>query len=197
MGLELIPQDVRDKFTIEERGHACAILAADYPNELKDIIDCLRQFSLPRSHIVAEGGARSLISKGIDGFFLQRGWTEKQFNIRIEVDGGEIPIPTHHIDNYRNRVGIEVEWNNKTEFYDRDLNNFRLLKDLRVLSVGVIITRLTELLGVIKEARDSKTSSGASTTHWNKLIPKVDGGGAGCCPLLLIGMGKACYDCNA
>src|SRR5262245_30455801 len=115
MGLESIPKDVRKRFTIEERGHACAILASDFPNELKDILDCLRQFSLPRSHIIAKGGARSLISKGIDGFFLARGWKETQFNIKIEVDRVEIPIPTHHIDNYRNRVGIEVEWNNKTE----------------------------------------------------------------------------------
>jgi hypothetical protein len=135
MGLNVIPQDVRKRFTIQERGHACAILAADFPAELMDIVDCLRQFSLRRSHIIAKGGARSLISKGIDGFFLGRGWKETQFNIKIEVDNVAIPIPTHHIDNYKNRVGIEVEWNNKTEFYDRDLNNFRLLKDMRVLSV--------------------------------------------------------------
>ena len=38
-----------------------------------------------------------------------------------------------------------MEWNNKTEFYDRDLNNFRLLWEMRVLPVGVIITRLYEL----------------------------------------------------
>jgi hypothetical protein len=36
-----------------------------------------------------------------------------------------IPVPTHKIDNFKNRIGLEVEWNNKTEFYDRDLNNFR------------------------------------------------------------------------
>ena len=38
--------------------------------------------------------------------------------------------------------------NNKTEFYDRDLNNFRLLHQLHVLSVGVIITRVSELQDV-------------------------------------------------
>ena len=31
-----------------------------------------------------------------------------------------------------------------SEFYDRDLNNFRILRQLKVLSVGIIITRLTE-----------------------------------------------------
>jgi hypothetical protein len=36
-----------------------------------------------------------------------------------------------------------------------------------------------------------------NTTHWNQLIPRVNGGAAGGCPLLLIGMGMACYDPNA
>jgi len=61
------------------------------------------------------------------------------------VDDKPIPLPTHKIDNFKNEVGLEVEWNNKTEFYDRDLNNFRLLKELRVLAVGVIVTRMSEL----------------------------------------------------
>jgi len=33
------------------------------------------------------------------------------------------------VDCFKNRVAIEVEWNNKDPFYDRDLNNFRLLYD--------------------------------------------------------------------
>ena len=33
-------------------------------------------------------------------------------------------------------IALELEWNNKTEFYDRDLNNFRLLFDLRVALAG-------------------------------------------------------------
>jgi len=70
-----------------------------------------------------------------------------------------------------------VEWNNKTEFYDRDLNNFRLLNVLNVLSVGVIITRVSELQRLFDELGKG-ASYGASTTHWDKLIPKVDGGGA-------------------
>jgi hypothetical protein len=142
------------------------------------------------------GGGRSPIPIAIDGFLLARGWQSKSFNIKIEVDGQAIPIPTHHIDNFKNRVGVEVEWNNKTEFYDRDLNNFRLLKDLRVLSVGVIITRMSELQNLFDDLGKGP-SYGNSTTHWNKLIPKVEGGSAGGCPLLMVGMGMACYDANS
>jgi restriction endonuclease BglII len=193
MGLKGIPSAVRDRYYIEERGHACAILAGDFPDEFSDIIDCLGEFVLRKSHILTPGGGRSPISTALDGFLHKRGWREKSFDIKITIDGSPVPIPTHKIDNFRNEVGLEVEWNNKTEFYDRDLNNFRLLRELRVLSVGVMITRLTELQELFDKLGKG-ASYGASTTHWDKLIPKVDGGGAGGCPLLLVGMGMRCYD---
>jgi len=193
VSLESIPRAIREKFHIEERGHAAAILSADYPKEFKDIMDCLRDFVLRKSQILTRGGAKSLISIGIDGFLAARGWQEKSFDIKITVDGKPVSIPTHSIDDFKNEVGLEVEWNNKTEFYDRDLNNFRLLKELRVLSVGVMITRMSELQALFNKLGRGE-SYGASTTHWNKLIPKVDGGGAGGCPLLLVGMGMNCYD---
>jgi hypothetical protein len=196
MGLGLIPTTLRGKYTFEERDHACAILATDFPSEFQDLLDCLAAFKLKKRDILTPGGGRSPIPIAIDGFLKQRGWAPKDFDIKIEVDGSLIPIPTHSIDNFKNRVGVEVEWNNKTEFYDRDLNNFRLLKELRVLSVGVIITRLTELQELFNQLGKG-ASYGASTTHWDKLMPKVNGGGAGCCPLLLIGMGMKCYDPNS
>ena len=193
MGLESIPQAVRDRYHIDERGHASAILASDYPNEFQDIMECLAGFVLRRSHILTPGGGRSPISAALDVFLRERGWQEKSFDIQITIDGNPVPIPTHKIDNFKNGVGLEVEWNNKTEFYDRDLNNFRLLKELRVLAVGVMVTRMSELQELFNSLGKGK-SYGASTTHWDKLIPKVDGGGAGGCPLLLVGMGMNCYD---
>jgi hypothetical protein len=193
MPIDSIPRAIRDRYRIEERGHACAILAEDYPNEFKDLVECLTAFVLKRSHIMAGGGGRSQIPTTIDGFLHERGWREEKFDIAITVDGNPVPIPTHKIDNFRNEVAVEVEWNNKTEFYDRDLNNFRLLKDLRALAVGVIITRLSELRTLFTEL-GVWHKYGTTSTHWNKLIPKVDGGGAGGCPLLLVGIGASCYD---
>lgn len=193
MGVESIPQTIRNKYHVDERGHASAILASDYPNEFKDIMDCLAGFVLKKSHILTPGGGRSPISATLDNFLQRRGWREKSFDIKITIDGNPVPIPTHKIDDFKNEVGLEVEWNHKTEFYDRDLNNFRLLKELRVLAAGVMITRMSELQELFNRLGKGK-SYGASTTHWDKLIPKVDGGGAGGCPLLLVGMGMNCYD---
>ena len=185
MGLDLLPRGIRKKYRFDERHHAVAIMAADFQVELADIIECLTRFRLRKSHILAAGGGRSQISATLDSFLqLERGWAKKKFDIQRVVDGLPSPMPTHEIDNFKNRIGVEVEWNNKTEFYDRDLNNFRLLWELGVISVGVIITRQSELQTLFDELGKGP-SYGASTTHWNKLIPKVDGGGAGGCPLLL------------
>ena len=196
MGVDLIPEDVRARYRFDERGHATAILASDFPQELGEILEALRAFTLKRTDILTPGGGRSPIPIAIDGSLRKRGWGPKSFDIKITIDGKPIPIPTHEIDNFKTRIGIEVEWNNKTEFYDRDLNNFRLLNVLNVLSVGVIITRVSELQELFNQLGKG-ASYGASTTHWNKLIPKIDGGGAGQCPLLLIGMGLDCYDANS
>jgi len=197
MGIEFIPPKLRKKYEFAERRHACAILKSDFPDEWKDILDCLDAFTLRRSAVLAKGGRKSPIAVEIDALFQSaRGWAERGFDTAVVVDGESRPTPTHKIDNFKNRIGIELEWNNKTEFYDRDLNNFRLLFSLNVLSVGVIITRLTELQAEFN-AMGKGASYGASTTHWDKLIPKVDGGGAGGCPLLLVGMGFACYDARS
>ena len=192
MGADLVRKSVRDRYAIEERGSACAILAGDFPQEWKDIQDCLDACTLVGTDLMMGGGNRSSISKRLDDFLLNRGWKEQCFDTKIVVDGIEIPSPTHSIDNFKNRIGVEVEWNNKDPFFDRDLNNFRLLHQLNILSVGVVITRLWELQNeFIKLGIAAKY--GASTTHFGKLMPKVNGGGAGGCPLLLIGIGFNCY----
>jgi len=180
MAVSSIPKRLRVRYRFDERRHASAILATDFRSEWRDLLDCLDAFTLRRSEILAPGGARSPIPNQIDGFLQEpaRGWAEKSFEVKIIVDGEEYPTPTHKIDNVKNRVGVEVEWNNKTEFYDRDLNNFRLLHQLEILSVGVIITRQSELQQLFNDLGKGK-SYGASTTHWDKLIPKIDGGGAG------------------
>jgi hypothetical protein len=99
------------------------------------------------------------------------------------------------VDYFKSRVAIEMEWNNKDPFYDRDLNNFRLLHQLDVVSVGVIITRSSELQSLFDGlGPDVRAKYGASTTHLSKLLPRVEGGGAGGCPLVVFAITKALYD---
>lgn len=93
----------------------------------------------------------------------------------------------------KNKVGVEIEWNNKDPFFDRDLNNFRLLFDLRAISVGVVITRCDELQDIFVELVERDGSYGASTTHIGKLLPKIEGGSGGGCPIIAFGISKKLY----
>lgn len=192
--IQTLPEGIREGYEIHEWRHACAVLRNDFPAEYADIIDVLRNFRLKRSHIVQPGGRKSQVAEAIDsGFFSKRPpWEEKGFTTQIVVDGVPIESPTHSVDCFRNGVALEVEWNNKDPFYDRDLNNFRLLFDLRVISVGVIITRCDELQDIFDDLGRG-SSFGASTTHMSKLLPRLEGGGGGGCPVLVFGIRKTIY----
>jgi hypothetical protein len=73
MSLDLIPAKLRGKYTFEERDHACAILATDFPAEFQDLLACLNAFTLKKSDILTPGGGRSPIPIAIDGFLAHRG----------------------------------------------------------------------------------------------------------------------------
>lgn len=192
MGHELLPKFVRANYEVHEWKHACAILNRDFPNEWHDVMELLQQFRLRKSWITQGGGRKSQVAASIDQYLNDRGWEEKGFATQMVVDGVPVDTPTHKVDCFRNRVALEVEWNNKDPFYDRDLNNFRLLFDLRAISVGLIITRCDELQSIF-DSLGRGASYGSSTTHMSKLLPRIDGGGGGGCPLLVFGISKELY----
>jgi hypothetical protein len=181
-----------EHYEVYEWRHASAVLQTDFPAEWRDLIDVLLDFRLLRSHISVGGGSKSNVAGAIDRAFEDRGWVEKQFDTRVVIDNRELVSPTHKVDCFRNGVALEIEWNNKDPFFDRDLNNFRLLFDLRAVSVGVIITRCDELQAIFNSL-GRKDSYGASTTHMSKLLPRLEGGGGGGCPVLVFGISPKLY----
>ncbi|HDS1311258.1 MULTISPECIES: BglII/BstYI family type II restriction endonuclease [Lysobacteraceae] len=181
---------IRANYELHEWRHAVAILKSDFPDEWADILRMLEDFRLYKGWIEVGGGNRSNLAAWVDHTLGERGWVETKFNTQIKVDEITRDSPTHKVDCFRNRVALEVEWNNKDPFYDRDLNNFRLLFDLGVVSVGVIFTRADELQEVF-DAMGRGSSYGNSTTHMGKLLPRVEGGSGGGCPLLVIGIKKS------
>ncbi len=156
---------------------------------------CGRVSTVCRSHITVGGGGRSQVSASIDRAFTSRGWREKKFATQIKVDENTFDSPTHKVDCFKNTIGLELEWNNKTEFYDRDLNNFRLLFELRALNVGVIVTRSDELQTIF-DSLGRGASYGSTTTILSKLLRKMEGGSGGGCPVLVFGITKKLYDEN-
>ena len=192
MSTDLLPIFIREHYEVHEWKHACAILKQDFSAEWADLCALLMEFRLQKSWITVGGGRKSKVSERIDSFFYARGWEEKKFETEIVVDGDSKQSPTHKVDCFKNRVAVEIEWNNKDPFFDRDLNNFRLLFDLRAVSVGVIITRSDELQTIF-DSLGRGSSYGTSTTHMSKLLPRLHGGSGGGCPILVFGMRKELY----
>jgi hypothetical protein len=192
MTVDLLPYFVRENYEIYEWKHACAILKEDFPSEWNDIISLLTDFRLKKSWIATSGGSKSEVSGYIDSYLYEKGWIEKEFLTQVIVDENRIDSPTHKVDCFKNRIALEIEWNNKDPFFDRDLNNFRLLFDLRAISVGVIITRCDNLQAIFNRLGRGK-SYGNSTTHMSKLLPRIDGGGGAGCPILVFGISDKLY----
>lgn len=190
--MKQIPDFLTLHYEIHEWRHAISILQGDFPDEWQDIVSVLTDFRLRKSEIIQPGGRKSLIATQIDQAFFARGWSEKAFATKIVIDENELESPTHQVDCVKNRIALEIEWNNKDPFYDRDLNNFRLLFDLRAISVGVIVTRADNLQLIFNQLGKG-SSYGASTTHMSKLLPRIEGGGGGGCPLLVFGITDKLY----
>jgi len=196
MTIDSLPQFVRDVYEIHEWKHACAVLSTDFPKEWAEIIDVLSEFRLRKRHMLAKGGGKSPVSTAIDSAFYERGWKAKGFKTKIVIDNTALESPTHKVDCFKNGVALEIEWSNKDPFFDRDLNNFRLLFDLRAISVGVIITKSDHLRRIMEDL-GIWSKYGTTTTWMQKLLPRIEGGGGGGCPILVFGITKKLYieDC--
>jgi hypothetical protein len=188
----IVPVDVAKRYEVHEWRNGLAILATAHGEEWANIVEVLRGFRLLKSDVLQPGGSKGLISSKLDAHFTKLGWAEKKFDTKIVVDTAEHVAPTHKVDCYKNRVALEVEWNNKDPFFDRDLNNFRLLFDLRAIDAGVIITRCTELQQIFDKLGRGP-SFGNSTTHMAKLLPRLEGGSGGGCPVVVFGIRGAAY----
>ena len=193
MSLDLLPAFIRDHYEVHELKHACAILNQDFPAEWNDVCEVLTEFRLKKSWLAVGGGRKSKVAESLDGALGRRGWAEKGFDTKVVVDQESLDSPTHKVDCFKDRIALEIEWTNKDLFFDRDLNNFRLLFDLRVVSVGIIITRCDELQDIFDDLGRG-LSYGSSTTHMSKLLPKIQGGSGGGCPLLVLGIRKSLFE---
>lgn len=183
--------------------YADVILREAFPNSFNDLTSVLEEFRVDfREDIVSAGGSKASHTDRFDQSLHARGWGKRNITISRMIDdkllhatkGHEIDMFSvgENGDDYPG-VALEVEWNNKDPFYDRDLLNFMALHREGAIGVGIIVTRGPELQRLITKNVSTNSSSraekfGASTTHWNKLMPRINLGGGGECPLILIGI---------
>ena len=181
-------------FQVDFRSHAMAILKIDFPEVAEVIEDVLLGSTIPIEEIIRSGGGETKGTQRLRNALRAREWNKHNFIVERTIDGVPREAQSHEVDHVRTlaagTIALEIEWNNKDPFFDRDLNNFRLLFDLRAIDVGVIITRATELHGLFDELGKTYVTS---TTHHEKLWPRIEGGGGGGCPVLTFAITRKVY----
>lgn len=181
--------------------YADSILKTEFESQFTHITNVLEHYKIEVGELVSGGGSRASHTKRFDDSLAAYGWGKRNITISTSLDREVTSeIRTHEIDMFCPSdsktgypgVAVEVEWNNKDPFFDRDLLNFQALHAGGALAAGVIVTRGPKLQGLIettiKTAKAATFKYGKSTTHWDKLVPRVQLGGGGQCPLILIGI---------
>jgi Restriction endonuclease BglII len=229
-------------FDIRFVSHAAGIMVQDFPQALAELESALVGLELPITEIIGSGGGETKFTQRLRKTLAGMKWPKHIFEIAKTVDGVPKESTSHEVDHVRRFdngvVALEIEWNNKDPFFDRDLENFKRLHAEGAISVGVLVTRGSTLQAALKSAvqrfasdrhiggfddlarngyvptpkqranvlrrvernkdpvpfADAWTDNfvgnkyGQATTHWDKLMDRVQRGVGNPCPLVLIGL---------
>ena len=135
----------RAGFDVQTVNHALAVLTNDFPGPLNELCEVLTAVRLTDVELIRGGGGEASSTQRLRRALSGRGWHKRNIVIRKTVDGMERAAISHEIDHVRNAeagsIALEIEWNNKDPFFDRDLENFQRLHSEGAISVGAIVTR--------------------------------------------------------
>jgi hypothetical protein len=204
-----------------ESNSAAAIMQAVCPSEWADIVHVLSTYRLDPNVWLKPGGNRGDIARQIDEQFADKGWRETRLDLETKgilfLKSGEkveelAPVyqEGYLVDNFKNRIVLDVEWNAKDGNLDRDLASYRSWYEAGVISAGIIITK--DRLSLLKLARkvwseylatlpadqqgqripiDLTTST---VTAFDKAEMRVRRGVMGSCPVLIVGTNEATWN---
>jgi hypothetical protein len=133
-------------FEIQFESHAAAILEKDFPAAIDDIENVLSAMQIPILELIGSGGGETKATQRLRHAFALLEWHKKIFEIKKIINGVERESISHEVDHAKpfdndKVVALEIEWNNKDPFFDRDLENFKRLHAEGAISVGIIVTR--------------------------------------------------------
>lgn len=142
-------------FEIEFCSHAHAILSVDFPEVAKQLEDVLLKSTIPIEEIIGSGGGETKGTQRLRNALAAYGWLKHNFKVQRIIDGVEREAQSHEIDHVKTfdagTIALEIEWNNKDPFFDRDLENFKRLHADGGISLGVIVTRGASLQDKIRD----------------------------------------------
>ena len=135
----------RTGFDVRTLNHAKAVLTNDFPGPLAELCGILAAFRIADVELIRGGGGQAKLTQRLVSSLKEWDWVEREIVITKTVDGSQRSSISHKIDHVRGTsrgsIGLEIEWNNKDPFFDRDLENFQRLHREGAISVGIVITR--------------------------------------------------------
>jgi hypothetical protein len=224
--------------------HAEAILLNDFPEAAEESERIVGAVEIPIEELIRGGGGEAAVTQRLRRDLSTIGWRRQVFHVEKKINDKVTRAESHEIDHVEafenGAIALEIEWNNKDPFFDRDLENFNRLHDDGAISVGIIVTRGKSFQGGILNAVRAFADSaglrsatdlnrfrltptprqvgqietammrhgmpfaeswarffvsdkfGSATTHWAKLVARLERGVGSPCPMVGIGIPIAC-----
>jgi len=140
-----LPDLIAKGFDVQTVNHAAAVLIEDFPDPLAELCEVLADVHIVDVELLRGGGGEAPFTQRLRQSLTDRNWVKRNIVIRKTVDDIERATISHEIDHVRRTdngaIALEIEWNNKDPFFDRDLESFQRLHSEGAISVGVIVTR--------------------------------------------------------
>lgn len=227
-----LPQSILEKYEFLETGSATRIAQAVCPDAFDDIVEVLDEFVLTSQMLLTKGGNRGPIPRLIDGAFESRGWIEARVDLfkraflfpgqnALNVEGdpfgeranehliSETYQQGYSVDNVKDRIALDVEWNPKDGNLDRDFSAYRAWHEEGLIDAAFLITRIqedtkqitrrvwTEYIATHPQfgCQAQPVDYGTTTTaNFEKARSRILRGDLGSCPILVIGIGEKTWD---
>ena len=153
----VFPAGTLARYDLRETRNAAAIVASSNPAVWADVLAVLDEFRLEAADITEPGGNKSRVASRLDEAFRLKGWREARYDTRIvsvlrifpyRAAGERAAVERvfdvlnegYKVDNVKDRIALDVEWNAKDGNLDRDVGAYRALYDAAIIDAAVIVT---------------------------------------------------------
>lgn len=204
---------ILQRYEFLEVRNAAAVLQVTNPGVFDELQQVLESFTLATSDLLTPGGQESQVAARLNRAFRSLGWREARVDTLIKLQLRKLPFKPagesapvvvdtetfnegYLVDNFKDRVALDVEWNAKDGNLDRDISAYRALYDAGLIDGAVMISRTQSDLRTLArrlaadagwdEAAGKKILGTTTTTNVEKLRPRITRGDSHGCPFLAV-----------